>query len=227
MQRQPSAGVQHSGQAKRHVPSCLMLPISTPSARAWHRAALPFHMALWGRLSTESKDILRFGGSNPTGFEAGWVSVLRLAPVACALANNGMHLGSLQSLPVPSVVSSVSTRNVQLSRAAPAWPLRAVAQRTAPLTTAFAATSEGRFPQRERVLRYPDGVERRIRYPQASYPAISYPAHSGDTDGVNHDPYRSYAEGEDPTRWENFDVAGLWGQTAPARRADPAQARRS
>ena len=138
-----------------------------------------------------------------------------------------MHQGSLQWSLVPSRVSSVSTRNAQLSKPAPAWPLRAVAQRTAPLTTAFAATSEGRFPQRERVLRYPDGVERRIRYPQASYPAISYPAHTVDTDGVNHDPYRSYAEGEDPTRWENFDVAGLWDQTAPARRADPVQARRS
>ena len=67
----------------------------------------------------------------------------------------------------------------------------------------------------------------RIRYPQPSYPAISYPAQGGgDTDGVTPDPYRSYAEGEDPTRWENFDVAGLWDQTAPARRADPAQARR-
>ena len=135
-----------------------------------------------------------------------------------------MYLGSLQRSTVLGSVSSVSTRNVQLSRTTPVWPLHSVAQRTAPLTTAFAATAEGRYPQRERILRYPDGVERRIRYPQASYPSISYPAPSGDMDGVSHDPYRSYAEGEDPTRWESFDVAGLWGQTAPARRADPAQA---
>ena len=121
------------------------------------------------------------------------------------------------------VPGRVSTSTETASKAAAVVPINTARQRTAPLTTAFAASSEGRVPQRERILRYPDGVERRIRYPQASYPAIGCPA-QGDTEGVHHDPYRSYAEGEDPTRWESFDVAGLWDQTAPARRTDPGQA---
>ena len=131
-------------------------------------------------------------------------------------------------LPSSSAMGRVSFRLDITATPLPAQHLQGARRRNATSIQAFAATSEGWFrDSRERVLRYPDGVERRIRYPQPSYSAISYPAQgsNSDPDGVYHDPYRSYAEGEDPTRWENFDVASLWDQTSPPRRTDLPQVR--
>ena len=127
-------------------------------------------------------------------------------------------------LPSSSALGCVSSRLGKKMTPGAGRSLTTGSRVSASPVLAFAATSEGWFRDaRERVLRYPNGVERRIRYPQPSYPAVSYPAQgsngASEMDGVHDDPYRSYAEGEDPTRWESFDVASLWDQTS-ARRTD-------
>ncbi|CAK0750131.1 hypothetical protein CVIRNUC_001966 [Coccomyxa viridis] len=53
----------------------------------------------------------------------------------------------------------------------------------------------------ERVLRYPSGQERRIRYPVAD-----------EEDSWPGDPTRSYAEGWDPDRWDSLDIIQASGQ---------------
>lgn len=76
------------------------------------------------------------------------------------------------------------------------------------VVNAFAANPEsysGKHRAYERLLRYPDGHERRIRY-------VGFDEVSEGSDFRCDDPYVSFSEGHDPTRWEaeSSDIAGLW-----------------
>mmetsp|Transcript_12125 Transcript_12125/g.36411 ORF Transcript_12125/g.36411 Transcript_12125/m.36411 type:complete len:208 (+) Transcript_12125:184-807(+) len=59
----------------------------------------------------------------------------------------------------------------------------------------------------ERVLRYPDGLERRIRYPEPDRKPLQDLV-IADTDGS----YRSFSETEQPDRWgpPDWDVTEIW-----------------
>ncbi|KAK9817731.1 hypothetical protein WJX72_001359 [[Myrmecia] bisecta] len=96
-------------------------------------------------------------------------------------------------------------------------PHRGISQRCSRSSSTLLVTAAQQAEQgaaQERVLRYPDGKERRIRYPVLQ----QQKAQAVEETGWPCNPMTSYAEEWDPERWNSWDTPDLWDQQTAAGR---------